>query len=227
MVLQDVAEKCYGRCALCERSYFQAEFEEERSILKERYRSSPPKNKKEIEVILSENETEGDWFEMYLLSLLPKLIDYTKFKSSDFDEAVKTLAERNRDDLVELSGDFLYLCEPLLFRYDKLHKGLKKIPRPYRELVAAFQFWGIMCGDGISCYIDQTTKSFDLEVMKGFNTLGLNESAKAVKESRRLWNRWIYGYEDGIEDVLENIVYEEADGFDVILGNYLLRLTNA
>ncbi len=225
MILHQTAERCEGRCAICERDWEQAKFRKEQDTIKRIYFESPPKNKEDIKHILNKHETEGNWFEMFLLGLLPKLINYNDFTEADFQIAVKTIAKRNQTNLEELSEDFLYLCEPLIFNFDSLYKGLKLIPRPYRELNAAYQFWGIMSGDGISSYIEQVSKKFDKETIKGFELMGLHDSALVVKASRKSWNKKEYDFEEGVEDALEDRVYTEAEDFEKQLAKFLIKLT--
>ena len=54
----------------------------------------------------------------------------------------------------------------------KKNRNLKRIPRPYREMMAVYQAWGMVSSDGFESYVENTNSSFDLEVDRGLAECG-------------------------------------------------------
>ncbi|MGJ8655384.1 MAG: DMP19 family protein [Akkermansiaceae bacterium] len=216
-----------GLCAPCARDKAHRELEDQKKLLYQTYCKNPPKIKSDIDDILSKHDTEGNWFEMMLLSLLPPLINYSFVTKKGFDKAVQTIIASNTDDQEEIAGDFLYLCEPLLFKHDDLFKGLKKIPRPYRELIASYQYWGVISSDGLSSYVSQFTTKFDKEVSRGLLELGLNKTESTVHRARESWSEEEYSFGELDPDDLESEIFDEAGGFESLLASYLQKSVSA
>ena len=223
-ILEITADLNNGYCAVCDRELSHQKMEQQQRDLYMIYSKDPPKTKSDIQRILNQHETEGNWFKAMLNSLLPKLVNYSFPTKKGFDKAIQTIVD---GDMVDVSGDFLYLCEPLLFKYENLYRGLKKIPRPYRELIASYQYWGVVSSDGLSSYLSTFDTKFDDEVSKGLLLLDLRLTESTLQRARECYSEAEYEFNDLNTDELESEILKDAEEYESILALHLIKTVSA
>lgn len=145
---------------------------------------------------------------------------------SKFTNAVERVVKGSGGDAEEAAGEFHGLYEGIVLDEDDMFAGLSKLPRPYRELAAAHQAWGIISSDGFENYVEETDSRFDKEVEAGLKLLGLSECMKPLLEARqlletgdelpqsddeRLFNAFHDPFDDGHEKVGEFLVSHVAE----------------
>ena len=102
-----------------------------------------------------------------------------------FAGKVKRAIKRSDGDADEAADEFHGLYEGIVLGNDDMFKGLSKLPRPFRELAAAHQAWGMISSDGFENYVEETDDRFDQEVEAGLKLLGLSECMPPLLEARK------------------------------------------
>lgn len=147
----------------------------------------------------------------------------------------------------DLSGYFLEFYEPTVFGEDELIDGIYKLPRPFRELAAADQAWGMISSDGFENYVEHHDETFDEEVRKGLAWLNREEVFTLLQEARRLlvirsekldarddldpFNpehreeiRRLARLEEDDDDRLFSAFLDTLDQFEDLLGKHLIKI---
>ena len=187
---------------------------ERRQKLLDYYRKNPPHTKADIDAILAKHELDKEWLDMALCALLPDLINYNRFTKSDFEGAIRTIIEREGDDSAAVAGEFLFFCEPFFERHTDYYKGLKKIPKPYKEILAAYHFWGVISSDGLISYCDNYSKNFDAIASEGLLLLNFPKSASFLETARNSWSPKDYHFGNLDIDDIEDQILDECDEFE-------------
>ena len=157
-----------------------------------------------------------------------QMFNYGKFTTDQFIAALKKVVEDQDGDSEKISYEFLGFCEPILFENGvTLLDGLNRIPRPYRELMALYQAWGMVGSDGFECYIYNTNSKFDLEVDRGLKLVGQRNSCGAVSIARNEFLKSKKDLPEDIDDKLWDKFYVPLKGFEFeILGPILMKILN-
>ena len=128
----------------------------------------------------------------------PPPINYSFFTRKQFVQALANACLPYREDPGKVSGEFLAFCDPVLQRPSILfllnillhrwwlYRNLTRLPRPYRELMAVYQAWGMVSSDGFESYIQSTIPRFDAEVDRGLALLGCETGSGVVSEARQV-----------------------------------------
>lgn len=169
--------------------------------------------------------------------LPPPPIDYAGFTAAEFVEALTRLLRERSGDPAGACEVFLGFCDPILqkqpasfFRAllqshrSALYRQLKRIPRPYRELMAVYQAWGMVSSDGFKSYVQMTSPEFDKEVDRGVALLGRPEVSGVMAEARSAFQRNNGVITKAIDEDLWRRLYDAMPDFEArILGPELLR----
>ena len=138
-----------------------------------------------------------------------------------FASKVKRAVKRSDGDADEAAGEFHGLYEGIVLGNDDMFIGLSKLPRPYRELAAAHQAWGIISSDGFENYVEETDSRFDKEVESGLKLLGLSECLKPLLEARQLLESGD-ALSKADDERLFNAFYDPFDDGHEKVGGFLL-----
>ncbi len=165
-----------------------------------------------------------------------------------FQSRLRGFLKKQRDATPkELARLFLKFYEPIVFEEDELIDGIKKLPRPFRELAAADQAWGMISSDGFNNYVEQNDEAFDEEVRLGLVLLSHEHCIEALLEARKLLAmRWreldarddlVPGNPDHSEEIrrlarlteedderLFDAFYRPLARFEDMLGEHLIRI---
>lgn len=119
--------------------------------------------------------------------------------AADFAKGLARLTDPLRGDAKAASLKFLEYCEPIfnqlmlsaIFGGGKslMYKKIKGIPRPFRELIAAYQAWGMIMSDGFECYACDTCERFDEEVDIGLIAMSCKQAVGLMSASRKSYER--------------------------------------
>ena len=124
-------------------------------------------------------------------------INYSGFTKKEFIRALVEICLPHRASPAKVSRVFLGFCDPILhqssrfplfaifFHRRELYANLKRIPRPYRELIALYQARGMVTSDGFESYVDNTTSRFDREVDRGLALLGQQHVIGVLSKARK------------------------------------------
>lgn len=166
----------------------------------------------------------------------PPLIDYSRFSRKDFVEALTLILRQKTDDPSGACSEFLGFCDPILQSEPRtflgslldirrgLYPKLKRIPRPFRELMAVYQAWGMVSSDGLESYLEQTTSAFDDEVDSGLALLGHPEVAGLMTEARSVYRSNAGEIpKENYDDLWSRFIESLPDFETRILGPELLR----
>jgi hypothetical protein len=220
MILEATAKRNGGLCAPCKRRRDC----EAREAQRDEYRKNPPKTQQEINQILPDTIANLG-LKIFLGGLLPRKFDPAMFTKKRFVQALEDLVSEYDPDGAKISREFLRLCDPIIHQSDSLTRGLKRLPRPYREAMAVYQLWGMMMGDGISSYLESTDRKVDSEVDRGLRLLGRTKSLGKVEQVRSSFDP-IEGVPEELEESIERIFYDDLDEFEAnILGEFLIKQT--
>lgn len=223
LILDATAKRNGGLCAPCKRDLDYEALQAERNA----YRKNPPKTQEEIDRIAPDT-IEHLGLRIFLQGLLPRKLDPSVFTKKHFVQALEAIVSEHEPDGEKISEAFLGLCDPIIHHTDSLIRGLKKLPRPYREAMAVYQLWGMLTSDGISAYLEHTDRKVDVEVDRGLRLLGRSKSLGTVERARKAFDP-IEGIPDDLEKTLEEVLYDDLDEFEAnILGAFLInKLTKA
>lgn len=115
--------------------------------------------------------------------------------AADFAKGLARLTDPLGGDSKAASLKFLEYCEPILNQLtlsaifgggkSSMHKKIKGIPRPFRELIAAYQAWGMIMSDGFESYACVTCEKFDEEVDLGLIEMSCNQAAGLLSGARK------------------------------------------
>lgn len=212
MILEITAEVNGGLCGPCKSSRDAENWEK----TKEYYRNHPPQSMEEVDQIVSQTESQRqEPLQMYLSRLvMEKSISWNgNFKKREFTENLKKAVLEHQEEPETLAMKFLCLAEPALYVSASLTSGVKKLPRPYREIMAVYQLWGMMTSDGLSSYFENTNQSFDNEVDLGLKLLKKENLVRLVARARHDFKE--YDEETAnIEAGYEDLIYENLDEFE-------------
>lgn len=139
----------------------------------------------------------------------------------EFEAQLRKSCDIESDDAEAVGDAFHGLYEGPVLGGGNLYEGLMILPRPYRELAAAHQAWGIIVSDGFANYVQATDARFDPEVESGLKLTGHEDCYAAIPEARRLINAGALKKED--DKRLWGIFYDPIKDFHAIVGDYLLR----
>ena len=143
---------------------------------------------------------------------------------NDIELQLRKLIGINSTDEKAAANAFHRLYEIPVLGSDDLYEGLIKLPRPYRELAAAHQAWGIVASDGFENYLEDTDARFDTEVEAGLKLTGHGECYAAIPEARRLLEAGALTRDD--DDRLWSLFYDPIEFFPETVGAFLLRYLN-
>jgi hypothetical protein len=211
MILPNTAQRNNGLCEPCETRRCSVA----RNVERAEWRRNPPKCQEEIDRIAPDT-IENFGLRMFLSGLLPKRLNPENFTKKNFLEALQEMVEVNKSDGRKMSEEFLALCDPIIFNEDSLIKGIKKLPRPYREAMAVYQLWGMMCSDGITSYLENTDRKYDSEVDLGFRLFGKSHLSKFIERARNAHDP-MEGIPDELEKEIEDLLFAELANFEVTL----------
>ena len=123
-----------------------------------------------------------------------KLLPNKKTSEVDFIKKLILYIGPSLDNHLIVARYFLEYCEPILQERNLLDllvsneslafELLQYIPRPFRELFALYQAWGIIYSDDFSVYASFACKRFDNEVDLGLLKVGHNECAGVLAQAR-------------------------------------------
>ena len=143
----------------------------------------------------------------------------------NFEDRLRQALAKIADDPEAAADDFHDMYEGPVLGADDIYSGLQRLPRPYRELAAAHQCWGIVASDGFENYVEATDSRFDAEVEACLRLLGHGECFAAIPEARRVLEADNDLSEE--QDVrLWTIFYDPIANFHELVGKYLLRHFN-
>lgn len=224
MILEVTAKHNGGLCAPCKRNCDYEALQAERN----EYRKNPPKTQEEIDRIAPDT-IENMGLRIFLQGLLPRRLEPSEFTKKRFVQALEDIVSEHEPNGGKISEEFLGLCDPIIHQTDSLIRGLKRLPRPYREAMAAYQLWGMMTSDGISSYLGNTDQKVDVEVDRGLRLLGRTKSLGIVERARKAFDPMKEGIPDDLEETLEDVLYDDLDEFESnVLGTFLIEtLTKA
>ena len=226
MILAVTAKYNAGLCAPCNRTRELDAVGAER----EKYRKNPPKTQEEIDQIVPSGSgpVSNIGLRIFLMGLLPPRLDPSDFTKKKFLSALREIVMEHQPDGKKVSGEFLGLCDPVLWDGDSLMEGLKRLPRPYREAMAVYQLWGMMQSNGLESYLDSADRSVDAEVERGLKVFGCSKSSGVLAKARKKHEPF-EGLPDGLEDELEDLLYVDLESFEEdVLGAFLIQtLTKA
>ena len=224
MILEVTAKYNDGLCAPCKRSFDYEALQAERN----EYRKNPPKTQEEIDRIAPDT-IENMGLRIFLEGLLPRKLEPSKFTKKQFIQALEDIVSEHEPNGEKVCMEFLGLCDPIIHQTDSLIRGLKRLPRPYREAMAVYQLWGMMTSDGIASYLRNTDQKVDAEVDLGLRLLGRTKSVGIVKRARKAFDPMEECIPDDLEGTLEDVLYDDLDEFESnILGAFLIEtLTKA
>jgi len=221
MILEATAEANKGLCGRCKMAHDITQFES----VKEDYRKNPPKTQAEVDAIAP--LVGGDVsLRFFLISLLPipAKLDPQNFSKMKFREVIRKAVQDVKPDGRKVCEEFLGLCDNVLFTSPKLSKGLSKLPRPYKKLMAVYQLWDMMQSDGIQSYYMNADQPVDQEVLKGLVYLGVSDACKFIKEGRSAF-RLEAGIDEEIAEHLEHEIDQVLGDFEEnLLGPELIKL---
>ena len=125
----------------------------------------------------------------------PLHLDYKRFSRKEFIEALAKTCLLHATSPETACREFLGFCEPILqrtsiftvfFPWRMLPNNLKKLPSPFRELMAVYQAWGMMSMNGFDEYAGSTISKFDDEVDRGLEILGQTKAKGILSQARRI-----------------------------------------
>lgn len=107
---------------------------------------------------------------------------------------------------------FLEYCEPILQQSDfsglfnttesLAYRLIQEIPRPFRELMALYQAWGIIQSDDYVTYASYACEKFDSEVDNGLIVIENSQCVGVLTEARILFNR-----HKGLSAEVDNLIW--------------------
>lgn len=219
MILEATAERNRGLCAPCDTRRGIDELEAQ----KQAFRKNPPKSQAEIDQIAPDT-MENFSLRMFLQGLLPPRIDPDRFTEKDFTQAMKDIVSECGSDKQKLCGEFLGLCD-FIFDPPQLSTGLAKMPRPFREAIAVYQFWGMTTSNGMEAFFDNTQSDqvIDHEVERGLKLLGCGDFIPSFQAARKLFDP-SKGIPAKFESELTDRFYQKMADFEInILGPFLIQ----
>lgn len=189
---------------------------------------NPPKSLEEIERLAPNDDISKIDLRIFLKGLLMTKLQSSEFSKKRFIEAMRKTVNEHKQDAAKVSADFLEICDPVLNQTESLRKGLNRLPRPYREVMAVYQLWGMMTSDGIESYLENTDQKVDAEVDLGLKLLGRITSVGVVGRARKSYDPFD-GLPADLEKECEDVFYRDLDEFESnILGKFLIEtLTKA
>ena len=218
MILEVTAKHNDGLCAPCKRNRDYEALQAERN----EYRKNPPKTQEEIDRIAPDT-IENLGLRIFLQGLLPRRLEPSEFTKKRFVQALKDIVSEHEPDGAKICEEFLGLCDPIIHQSDSLMRGLKRLPRPYREAIAVYQLWGMMTSDGLSSYLENADRKVDSEIGRGLRLFGRTKSLGTVERARKAFDP-MEGVPDDLEETLEEVLYADLDEFEAnILGSFLIN----
>lgn len=168
----------------------------------------------------------------------PSSINYNAFSKRQFVAGLRKCCAPLVDDPEQVSAEFLGFCDPIVHRplpipilsviffRHSLFLNFRRIPRPYRELLAVYHAWGMVCSDGFESYVMNTNKFFDREVERGLSLLGQTQASGAVAAAREALK--LDPDEQLPKDIDDNLWHQFYDSMaefeSAILGKRLIQL---
>lgn len=171
----------------------------------------------------------------------PPPIKHSGFTKKEFIQGLAMVCLPHRDEPEKVSEEFLGFCEPILqsrlripllkilFHRRQLYHNLKRIPRPYRDLMAVYQAWGMITSDGFESYVENTIRKFDQEVELGLDFLGQKTAKGVVSDARRVCRKNGGEILKEIDNELWKRFYDSMENFesDVLGKRLIIELTSA
>ncbi len=218
MILEVTAKHNDGLCAPCKRNRDYETLKAERN----EYRKNPPKTQNEIDQIAPDS-IENLGLRIFLQGLLPRRLEPSEFTKRRFVQALKGIVSEHKPDGAKICEEFLGLCDPIIHQTDSLIRGLKRLPRPYREAMAVYQLWGMMTSNGLSSYLENADRNVDSEVDRGLRLFGRTKSLGTVERARKAFDP-MEGVPNDLEEKLEELLYNDLEEFEAnILGSFLIN----
>jgi len=167
----------------------------------------------------------------------PPPINYRFFSREEFVQGLAKTCLPYDNDPKKLCGEFLAFCDPILQRAShslirtilfgrrRLYSNLKKLPRPFRELMAVYQAWGMLTSDGIEEYVGNTNSKFDQEVDRGLDILCQTKAKGVTRHARHIFSRNNGQIHKDDDDAIWRAFYDAMPNFETeILGLMLIEL---
>lgn len=246
MILPVTAKYNHGHCPKCSVDIERRE----REKTEEFYRKNPPRSRAEIEEIAPTGDLDKMWLSMFLSGLLNPKIPANEFSESRLLSELRKSISKDGNSPADVAGDFHSLTDDVIDAGRTHFHGLKRIPRPFRELRAVLELWGTLRSNGICNYLEGYDSKMDDEVACGLKLLGLDSCAHAIriareryvsgecgimKKTARTLRGMLRSYLESTRNAeaqklnqalteQEDFLYRELDDFDGrLLGPFLIR----
>lgn len=167
----------------------------------------------------------------------PAPINYRFFSQEEFVQGLAKTCLPHEHDPKKVCAEFLEFCDPILQRAShslivtilfgrrRLYMNLKKLPRPFRELMATYQAWGMMSSNGIEEYVGNTIAKFDQDVDRGLDILDQGHAKGVVAHARHILSRNGGHLPKEEDDAIWKAFYDSMPNFEAeILGPKLVDL---
>lgn len=147
---------------------------------------------------------------------------------SDFEPQLRSLFQDKKPQSPRDACDAFHgFYGSYVFEKSDLYDGISALPRPFREIVAAHQAWGMISSDGFSNIFEDTDERFDEEVKRGLKLLDAAESIPPYLEARQLVaeqeEHSDYPLSEEDDERLFEAFYDPIEHFDEMIGAYLLN----
>ncbi len=138
-------------------------------------------------------------------------------------DQIRRLAQIPEKSAEKLFDDFFDIYEPIFFESNEMIDGLHAFDRPFKELIAAHQAWGMISSDGFDNYFQITDEQFDIEVKNGLDLLGIMNSYEALLEARDLYIKHNGDIPDNDDFRLVGEFYNPIKNFESLAGQFLIN----
>ena len=242
MILPLTAKYNHGHCPRCSSDIERREREKIEAF----YRKNPPKSQAEIDEIAPLGDLDKLLLRMFLGGLLAPKISADEFSELRLVSELRKSISKDGHSPATVADDFHSLTDDVIASGRSHFHGLKKIPRPFRELRAVLELWGTVQSDGLWNYLEGYDPKMDDEVASGLKLLGLDSCVEAIwkarerymAEERRIWKMTKKALQSFLKSARsadgqklekefeehEDVLYRELDDFaGRLLGPFLIR----